>query len=296
MEARRDAQVANFWRDWLPHGAFHFATKNVRFLSGRSAKHLLAGYLKESRQPLFFKNYRQALQFKLPPQNAPRGEFLRVLTSRETHREFSSASMPLEALSDLLYYTWGVTGSVESPIFGRLPRKTSPSGGARHPVEVYLAALRVADLRPGLYHYAPGRHCLELIRAGDFRKKCMEFCANQNFVQRAAALFIMTAVFRRAMWKYRGARAYRVVLLDAGHLCQTFCLTATWLGLAPFCTAALKDTLIETELGLDGITESVLYVAGVGLPKTKQKVSAPTPTPSWPRDKAPALGLGRPSS
>ncbi len=35
-------------------------------------------------------------------------------------------------------------------------------------------------------------------------------------------------------------------------------------GLAPFCTAALKDTLIEKDLGIDGIRESVLYVAGVG--------------------------------
>jgi len=59
-----------------------------------------------------------------------------------------------------------------------------------------------------------------------------------------------------------------VVLLDAGHFCQTFCLVATWLGLAPFCTAALKDTVIEKDLGIDGIHKSVLYVAGVGLPAT----------------------------
>jgi SagB-type dehydrogenase family enzyme len=79
----------------------------------------------------------------------------------------------------------------------------------------------------------------------------------------------MTAVFSRVMWKYRQPRAYRVVLLDAGHLCQTFCLVATWLGLAPFCTAALKDTLIEQNLRLDGISESVLYIAGVGLPSRR---------------------------
>jgi hypothetical protein len=60
-------------------------------------------------------------------------------------------------------------------------------------------------------------------------------------------------------------RAYRTVLLDAGHVCQTFCLVSTWLGLAPFCTMALRDTLIEKDLGLDGIAESVLYIAGVGL-------------------------------
>jgi hypothetical protein len=78
------------------------------------------------------------------------------------------------------------------------------------------------------------------------------------------------------MWKYNYARAYRVVLLDAGHLCQTFCLVATWLGLAPFCTAALKDTLIEEDLGIDGISESALYVAGVGLPATSVRARRPT--------------------
>ena len=115
------------------------------------------------------------------------------------------------------------------------------------------------------------RHYLERLSTKTSRRKAWLYCARQNFVKNAAALFLMTAVFRRTMWKYHLARAYRVVLLDAGHLCQTFCLVATWLGLAPFCTAALKDTLIEKELGIDGIRESVLYVAGVGLPATSAR-------------------------
>jgi hypothetical protein len=64
-------------------------------------------------------------------------------------------------------------------------------------------------------------------------------------------------------------KPWKVVLIETGHLCQTFCLTATRLGLAPFSTAALKDSLIEKDLGLDGISESVLYVAGVGLPAAR---------------------------
>src|SRR5258708_36632848 len=74
---------------------------------------------------------------------------------------------------------------------------------------------------------------------------------------------LMTAAFPRPQWKYEFPRAYRVILAEAGHLCQTFCLTATWLGLAPFCTMALSDSRIEKDLGIDGITESGLYAAGV---------------------------------
>src|SRR4029077_642896 len=129
-------------------------------------------------------------------------------------------------------------------------------------------ALRVKGLRPGLYHYHPGRHHLERISTNATPQKAKLYCAHQSFTRNAAALFLMTAVFERTMWKYDKSRAYRVVLLETGHLCQTFCLVATWLGLAPFCTAALKDTLIEEDLGIDGARESVLYIAGVGLPAT----------------------------
>ena len=56
----------------------------------------------------------------------------------------------------------------------------------------------------------------------------------------------MTAVIERSRWKYRMARAYRVLLTEAGHLCQVFYLVATALGLAPFCTMALAGALRGT--------------------------------------------------
>src|SRR5208282_1552387 len=142
---------------------------------------------------------------------------------RKTHREFSAAGAPLSAISRLLFYTWGVMGHLSTP-FGRLFHKTSPSGGARHPGEVYLVALKVEGLIPGLYHYNARSHILELLRKGQMRDLAFQYCAGQAHAKHAAALFLMTAVFRREMWKYRFARAYRLVLLDAGHLCQTFCL------------------------------------------------------------------------
>jgi SagB-type dehydrogenase family enzyme len=126
-------------------------------------------------------------------------------------------------------------------------------------------ALRLEGLETGLYHYQARDNRLARLPCIATPSKAGAYCADQPYVAKAAALFIMTAVFARSMWKYGKARAYRVVLLDTGHLCQTFCLTATRLGLAPFSTAALRDSLIEKDLGLDGIRESVLYVAGVGL-------------------------------
>jgi SagB-type dehydrogenase family enzyme len=268
-EARRDTRIAKEWSAWLPQGSFHFSTKDVAYVDRTNwSLDRLKSVLPKTPQPEIFKTVKGAKKTLPAPRSFPDSEFIRVLMARKTHRRFSNEKVSLETVSQLLRLVWGVTGYVNSRRFGKLLHKTSPSAGARHPGEVYLMALRVEGLSPGLYHYHPAHHDLETIRASATSQEAWRYCARQNFTKNAAALFLMTAVFRRTMWKYHLARAYRVVLLDAGHLCQTFCLVATWLGLAPFCTAALKDTLIEQDLRIDGIRESVLYVAGVGVPAT----------------------------
>ena len=263
-EARRDADLTSVWSAWLPEASFHFATKDVEYVQPPSR--LFRRYLAESSQPPLLKNYGKAHRVELPTQKRADSQFEQVLLARRTHREFSRKRVPLRVISTLLQYTWGVTGRIDAPPFGRLFHKTSPSGGARHPGEVYLLAMRVEGLAQGLYHYNCLHHRLERLRSLAAAPKALAYTAGQEFVGDASALFIMTAVFPRVLWKYRFARSYRVVLLDAGHLCQTFCLVATWLGLAPFCTAAFEDSLIERDLGLDGIRESGIYVAGVGTP------------------------------
>ncbi len=272
-EAARDKRIAIQWGPWLPAGSFHFSTKDTPFIDPSNwSVARLKEYLPQTAQPEKFSIIRGAPKTSLPPRSFPDSEFIRVLMARKTHRQFARRALTFEQVSQLLSLVWGVTGYLHSPSYGKLFHKTSPSGGARHPIEVYLMALRVKGLNRGLYHYDSVHHRLEGIRAHVTSKDAWLYCARQHFVKSTAALFIMTAVFPRTMWKYRHPRAYRVVLLDAGHLCQTFCLVATWLGLAPFCTAALKDTLIEKDLGIDGIRESVLYVAGVGLPATSARV------------------------
>jgi SagB-type dehydrogenase family enzyme len=264
-DADFDERLARQWSSWLPDGSFHFLTKDARYVKRARSIAEWKTLLPKRPAPSKFKSLTGAKKIPLPKIASPNSEFIKVLMSRKTYREFSKQDLPLADVSQILSLVWGVTGYLHSPVFGRVIHKTSPSGGARHPGEVYLMALRVSGLRPGLYHYHPGRHELEMISANATPQKAKLYCAYQSYAKDAAALFLMTAIFDRTMWKYPKSRAYRVVLLDAGHLCQTFCLVATWLGLAPFCTAALSDSLMEKDLKIDGIAESVLYVAGVGM-------------------------------
>jgi len=266
-EWKRDKQVESSWGPWLPEGGgFHFMTKDAPYVGVDWPIEEKMKALPATRAPPQFKRTAAADALRLPTPEIQTDSFFKTLHARRTHREFAKAAVSLEDVSNLLQTTWGVQGYVQTNVFGKLPYKTSPSGGARHPIEVYLMALRVKGLNRGIYHYQARDNRLTKIAGKASPRRASAYCADQPYFGEAAALFIMTAVFARTMWKYGRARAYRVVLLETGHLGQTFCLTATRLGLAPFTTAALKDSLIEKDLGIDGISESVLYVTGVGVP------------------------------
>jgi SagB-type dehydrogenase family enzyme len=265
-EAARDHLLDSSWKPWLPAGGYHFLTKDAPYIASDRSIRRKPRKIPRTPQPPKFKNIEGTEQIALSPPDRKTDTFFQTLHARRTRRTFSPAPASLASVSTLLQTTWGVQGFIRTEDFGALPLKTSPSGGARHPIEVYLMALRVKGLDPGLYHYDTRGHALARISSDATARKARDYCADQPYAGRAAALFIMTAVFARTMWKYWHPRAYRVVLLDAGHLGQTFCLTATRMGLAPFSTAALKDTLIEQDLGIDGISESVIYVTGFGMP------------------------------
>jgi SagB-type dehydrogenase family enzyme len=266
-DRRRSGQsrAMDDWGEWNPTaGFFHFSTKDIPYETNvAAAEQRQRKHARTHPMPPPVKTYPRAPQVALPD-GRREGELPRLLFERRTWRHFSGAPVELSGLATLLKLTWGVQRWAHARGQGRVAFKTSPSGGARHPIEAYVLALRVKGLPRGLYHYAADRHNLERLNRRATSRQIVQYCADQTWYGSAAAIVIMTAVFARERWRYKSPRAYRAVLLDAGHLCQTFCLVATWLKLAPFCTMALADSRIERDLKIDGVSESVVYVAGVG--------------------------------
>lgn len=253
------------WAPWNPAaGFFHFSTKDTRFAPDpKRASDELKRRARHDPMPLPVKSYPRATRTKLPRVWAA-GEFPEILKSRRTWRKYGRKAVTLETLAQLLQLTFGIQGWVNVPGLGPAAMKTSPSGGDLHPIEAYVLAQRVTGLKRGLYHYNAARHELERLHPGLTRTMVSRNLGNQSWFAEGAFLVLMTAVFGRTQWKYDFPRAYRVVLAEAGHLGQSFCLTATWLGLAPFCTMAQTDTKWEKWLGIDGVNESMLYIAGAG--------------------------------
>lgn len=258
----RDTAMAAL-SEWNPAaGLFHTVTKRVRFLARPAARALAKRRARSRAMPAPVKKLRGAPAVRLPrPEHA--GEFPEVLLARRTWRRFGAGPVPLADLATVLALTAGVQQWVPTE-FGRLPLKTSPSGGARHPIELYVCVNRVTGLRRGLYHYASDVHRLEEMRRGDFTARLHVWMPHSDYFTKAAFVVVLTAVLDRQVWRYPYARAYRAALAEAGHVCQTFCLAATWLGLAPFCLMGLDDAAIEQDLGIDGVRETVFYAAGAG--------------------------------
>jgi SagB-type dehydrogenase family enzyme len=248
---------------WNPEaGFFHTSTRDVRFDSPARVARFTRLQSQRAPRPPVVKRYRGVNVIDLQKTHLE-GDFPRTLTSRRTWRRFSATPITREELSTLLGLTVGAQQWVEGGD-GPAALKTSPSGGARHPIEAYIVVRDVRNLPPGIYHYAPDRHALEQLSGPVSIERMRAYLPNSGYFTKGSAIVFFTAIFERILWRYRYSRAYRAALVEAGHVCQTFCLTATWLGLAPYCLMGLADSAIEEDLGLDGIGESVLYAAGVG--------------------------------
>jgi SagB-type dehydrogenase family enzyme len=274
-------QALESWTAWSPVASyFHLATKDVPFTPRAENIRRLRQRATETPPPSALKRSDARLKIALPPapplaisqhrngKKKSKGKgpdsLPEVLAARRTWRRFGTRPLALDELGTLLGWTWAVQDWVEVKGWGRMALKTAPSGGSRHSVEAYVLARKVDGLEPGLYHYQPAAHELHLVRPKATAADIRAYLPEQGWYGAASALVLMTAVFPRVQWRYPFARAYRTVLAEVGHHCQNFCLVSTWLGLAPFCTMALADSRIEGDLGIDGVTESVLYAAGVG--------------------------------
>jgi len=251
------------WQDWTPPAAFfHLATKDVPFGEAAATDGALRELARTSRSPSPLKRLKGARRVPLEAPDAS-GELATTLLSRRTWRRFGAEPVSRSQLATLLGLTWGVQRWASTDGQGTVALKTAPSGGARHNLEAYVLVRHVTGVPSGLYHYDPNGHVLQCMRSGA-PAAVSSYVPNQTWYDHASCVVFMSAVFGRAQWRYRYARAYRSVFLEAGHFCQTFCLVATRLGLAPFCTAAFADSRLERDLGIDGVTESAIYSCGVG--------------------------------
>jgi SagB-type dehydrogenase family enzyme len=204
-----------------------------------------------------------AERIALPPRESwhiPPFDLATAIADRQSRRGFRAAPLTLEEIAFLLWSTQGVRAAPHPAAVLR----TVPSAGCRHPFETYLAVLQVTGLEPGLYRYLPLDHAL--LREGTISELADALVLGthgQHFAGEAAAVFLWTALPARTEWRYAEA-SYKVIALDAGHVCQNLYLACAAIGAGTCAIAAYDQGRLDALLGVDGEEEFTIYLAPVG--------------------------------
>ncbi|WP_205877112.1 SagB/ThcOx family dehydrogenase [Mycobacterium camsae] len=274
-EADQDEKIVTQWGPWAPEASlFHYATQDEDYVPTSLGPECvewrgdaISSAVGEHRVYTLFTGYPEADRLLLPRGLTGLPEpFEQVLYRRRTHRDFSDRPVPLETLSTLLATVFGPVDYLDSGVHA-LIRRTSASGGSRQEIDAYVGILNVDGVPAGIYHYNALEHSLELLDAGLSPQRVVDLCGRQEWTGTAAFIVVLCMTVDRMLSKYRTPRAYRICLINAGHLGQTFALTATALGLGPFQTAAFSDSHVAEAFRLDNIAQTPLYILAAGYPE-----------------------------
>jgi SagB-type dehydrogenase family enzyme len=250
-----------------PAESFHEASKLYPSMVARQ----VAGSMRLATSPELQASARRAVRrnrnrraLALPRAELPEATLAEALHVRRSERSFGAGHVTLLELATVLHAGYGVTQPATSDDLQ--PLRTVPSGGALYPLEVYVVAGRVDGAEPGVYHFDPLRHALEVRSPSVSALEVLEEAAiYPEIVAGCAATLLVTGVFWRSRFKY-GLRGYRFALLEAGHLAQNVLLACAALGLSAVPLGGFYDRPVDELLGADGVNESLVYSVCLGRP------------------------------
>jgi SagB-type dehydrogenase family enzyme len=199
-----------------------------------------------------------AERFVLPRPSPVSMSLEEAILSRSSGRRFAPRPLAAADLAALLHLANGMRPSAQGE-----PRRNAPSSGNLGSVEIFPIVLDVAGIDPGIYHFDTVAHELAQLTPGSFRAWLRERVFYQlEFAEAAVALVLTSAIGRLAV-KY-GQRAYRLSMLDVGHVSENIYLVGTALGLEACATAGFIDDELDAALGLDGVDAASMLVLLIG--------------------------------
>jgi SagB-type dehydrogenase family enzyme len=193
------------------------------------------------------------------------------IVSRRTSRSFDPLTpLPLETLARFVAFSCGLTAAMSPDglvIAGY--HRAAPSAGARYPIDVGLVALRVTHIAAGSYLYDSQQHALCFVRSGWFAESIARWALNQPWMAGAGAVFALIGDAARIQERY-GARGYRYMLFEAGHIAQNLYLLGAAHGLCVQATGGFFEDAFDRLFALDDTERHVLYLVAVGVPSPER--------------------------
>ena len=204
--------------------------------------------------------------------NSSKKSFDEIIQTRHSIRTFDKRPISLDDVSKLLYHANGVTGKNTDDDNILHYFRTSPSAGGLHPIEIYLIAINVDGLTPGIYHYSPMENILETVSDQNPSEKFNDITFNQT--SNISAVLVLTGIPGKSRFKY-GERGYRFMMLEGGHISQNILLSANSLDLASYPMGGFVDDDVDELIGINGVDEVSLYMLLIGTKLKNTQFSKP---------------------
>jgi len=238
------------------HSFFHNET-NDRTEKGLVRIPLDSSLWPEKWKTIEYKHYLLIKEVELPPTNG--FLFNTFLKKRRSNTRFyKNKNLTLKKIAYILLCGYGLQKNPDYP--EQEEHRTVPSAGKRYPLEIYIILFKKIDgCRPGAYHYNVKNHTLEPMFLKHFSREELKSFSPMEWIEDANGMICIGSVFHRSVDKY-GSRAYRFILLEAGHSAQNMILAGTEDDINMVPLGGIREDNIEKALGLNIANERIVYV------------------------------------
>ncbi|QHZ47757.1 hypothetical protein [Bacillus sp. NSP9.1] len=186
--------------------------------------------------------------------------FLKKPTLNDTVSIVKNGPINENFIANLLYLTLGKIGEIKGPT-GPLLKRTSSSGGGRHPTEgILLIRKAIGNIKEGNYAYDTETHSLVKLDSSNIK-------LDHILPEGTDFSILFTVCPERAMWRYRDIRAFRPMLIDIGHVIETFKLLISKASYNLIKGGITEATEVAEELGINWMEEPAFNILHVGIEK-----------------------------
>lgn len=209
-----------------------------------------------------YKTYPGAKRYALKAHRPWKTRLTSLLNKRRSSMNFTGKPVKMRTLATLLLRGYGLTSTVFDERFPEVQHhlRSSPSGGALYPIEIYPLCVNIKFLPKGGYHYHAKDKVLESV--AENIADCNDMFIGVPY-EKTAAILVFTAIRERTYIKY-GERGYRFLFLEAGHIAQNILLLATALGLKACPIGGFMEDKIAEHLQLTHNREWIVYAVAIG--------------------------------
>jgi SagB-type dehydrogenase family enzyme len=169
-----------------------------------------------SQRPYPYKVYKDVKSIPLPADKYATLSALRSISEFVEKDESGNDAIPdLQNLGRILYFSGGITKTVNFAGLGEFDFRAASCTGALYHIEMYLVCRDIVGLEAGVYHFDPKGMKLNQLRKGDYRDVLVNATANNSSVKHAPLILAYTDIITKNSVKYR-TREYRHAFWDCG--------------------------------------------------------------------------------